>query len=332
MSKDQFTLILDKREGTNVRGAEVGGAVLRGKPFFKPGSTGLAESIKEVLDEGLIHVPAYSFVARRAHVGKEDEAWSKYHDTNAERLTVLDEKGIRGPKGTIYALDIQNGGLFVWNPQRMKDAVERGNLVNYALKLEQGEVNDVLDAMKRNDTEALKQLVHGGNVAFAGDYDGFVEASNAPDFLQGMETTYLVIRPASEAGKLYSGRKDIADQRENPDIVIASGGKAPAGKMIDQAEGFGWSQFGAWHDDYKNVNTGRVVCLYGGNNGGVAGNRSMNNGGRPVGVAPEALDAFYKQKDVDPLSVIVNQAMRTFQPVKVGEGVLLYVPGVALNQ
>ena len=328
---DDFAVILDKRAGTSVRGAKVGGAVLRGKPVYGSGNTGLADSIKEVLDAGLIHVPTYRLVAGRAFVGKEDEAWSEYHDTNAERITALDEKGIMGAKGTVYALDIQNGGLFVWNPQRIKEAVEGGNLVNYAIQLEQDEVNAVLDAMKRNDTEALKQIVHGRNVAFAGDYDGFVEASASPDFIQGVDTTYLVIRPATEARQIYSGRKAIGEQRENPDLVIASGGKAPAGKMLDQAEGFGWGQFGAWNDGYENNNTGRVVFLNS-DYDGVLGDRGMHWDGRPVGVAPEALDAFYKQKDIDPLAVIVNQAMRTAKPVQHGEGVVLYVPNVQLKQ
>lgn len=283
MSDDNFSVILDKREGHSVNGAEVGGAVLRGRPIFREGSTGLADSIRDVLDSGLIHLPTYRLVAGRGFVGKEDEAWSQYHDTNAERITALDEKGIMGAKGTVYALDIQNGGLFVWNPQRIKEAVEGGKLVNYALQLEQDEVNTVLDAMKRNDTGALKQIVHGRNVAFAGNYDGFVEASAAPDFIQGTNTTYLVIRPAEEARKLSSDYQKISAQRENPDLVIASGGKAPLGKMLDQAEGFGWSKFGALHDGYNNNNAGHVVCLYS-DNDGVNGNRNMNNNGRPVGI------------------------------------------------
>ena len=306
MPNEDFTVMLDKREDHNVKGAELGGAVLRGKPIYRTGNTGLADSIKEVLDAGLILAPTYSLVAGREFAGKEDEAWSQYHDTNAERITALDEKGIRGAKGTVYALDIQNGGLFVWDPQRIREAVEGGNLVNNALQLEQDEVNAVLDAMKKNDTEALKQIVHGGNVAFAGDYDGFLEASASPDFIQGMDTTYLVIRPATEARELYSGRTDISTQRKNPDIIIASGGKAATEKMLDQAEGFKWSQFGAWHDGYNNNNTGRVVCLSG-DDTGVDAYGHVYSVGRPVGVAPEALDAFYKAKITDPLVFKVHE-------------------------
>ena len=331
MANDDFTVMLGMKDAVKLRGLTIPGHPLMGKSFYRTGNTGLADSIKAVLDEGLIHVPTYSLVAGRAFVGKENEAWSQYHDSRAERITALDEKGIMGAKGTVYSLDIQNGGLFVCNPQRIKEAVEGGKLVNYAIQLEQEEVNAVLDAMKKGDTAALKQIVHGGNVAYAGDFKGFVEASDAPGFIQGMDTTYLVIRPATEARQLYSGRTDINVQSENPDIIIASGGKAPAGRMLDQAKGFEWEKFGAWHDGYDNNNTGRVVCLDYGDDG-VLGGRNLYGDGRPVGIAPEALDAFYKQKNVEPLTVIVNQAMRTSRPVQHGDGAILYVPNVQVRQ
>lgn len=293
MPNDGFTCILDKRDGVNLRGFEEGGVILRGKPVYRGGSTGLADSIKEVLDKGLIHVPTYRLVAGRAFVGEEGENWLQYYDSNAERITAIDQSGIIGAKGAVYVLDIQNGGLFVWNPQRIREAVEGETLVNHALKLEQSEIDAVLDAMKRNDAEGLRQIVHGRNVAFAGNYDGFLEASASPDFVQGMDTTYLVIRQADEARNLYSEFRDISAQRENPDLVIASGGRAPLAMMLDKAKGFGWRQFGAWHDSYKSENTGRVVGLadidY-----GVDGNRFLDSDSCQVGVAPEALGAFYE--------------------------------------
>ena len=68
--------------------------------------------------------------------------------------------------------------------------------------------------------------------------------------------------------------------------------------MLDKALGFGWGEFGSWHDGYDNNNTGRVLFL---GDFGLGGSGSLDgNLGRSVGVAPEALDAFYKQKDVNP--------------------------------
>lgn len=308
MSNDDFTVMLDRREGISFRGAELGVAVLRGMPVFKEGATGVADSIDAVLRSGLTHVPTYRLIAGRAFAGENEPAWSEWHGSNAERITAHDVKGILGEKGAVYALDIQNGGLFVWNPQRIREAVNGKQLVNRALQLGQEEVDGVLDAMKRNDYAGLKQIVHGRDVAFAGDYKGFLEASASPDFIRGVETTYLVFRPAEEAWQLHSGRKSIVEQRENPDLIIASGGKIPLGAMLDMASSFGWREFGSWHDGYDKNNMGRVLFLYD-DYYGLYGDGSLNSsGGRSVGVAPEALDAFCRQKDKDvhPLAVIVE--------------------------
>lgn len=331
MGNDDFTVMLDKREGIGVRGAEFGGAVLRGMPFLKEGVTGVADSIDAVLSSSLIHVPTYRLIAGRAFAGENEGAWSEWHDSNAERITAHDEKGILGAKGAVYALDIQNGGLFVWNPKRIREAINGRKLVNYALQLGQGEVDGVLDAMKRNDYAGLKQIVHGRDVAFAGDYKGFLEASARPDFVKGVETTYLVLRQAEEARQLPSERKSIAEQRENPDLIIASGGKRPLGNMLDKASSFGWEKFGSWHDGYNKNNTGRVLFLSDHGNG-LLGYDYLDDFGRSVGVAPEALDAFYRQKDVNPLEVIVSQARRTGKPVQHGDGVIIYVPSVQVRE
>jgi len=307
MSDNGFTVSLDKIEPISIKGTELSGDVLQGKPIYRKGSTGLADALDAVTAYGLITVPPYRLISGRAFAGKDEQAWTDYHDTKAERIIALDKKGIMGgAKGDVYVLDIQNGGLFVSNPQRIRDAIKSNKLFNYALKLRQGEVNDVLDAIANKDTDALKDLIHGGNVAFAGDYNGFLEASASPDFIQE-DTTYTVIRPIREA-IVYSGEKDIGEQRENPDLVIVSGGKAALGKMLDQAKEFGWRRFATWNDDYNNINTGRVVCL-GRNNVGIIGGRHMNSSGRPVGVDPDTLNAFYKLKHAHARSLtdIVDQ-------------------------
>ncbi|MFH1649467.1 MAG: hypothetical protein ABIA93_02880 [Candidatus Woesearchaeota archaeon] len=337
MANDDFKVMLDKRESHTIQGAELGGASLRGRAFFKKGAAGVAESIDEVISSGLVHVPTYALIRGRAFASGNDSAWNEWHDSKAERLTLYDESGILGKEKELYAVDIQNGGFFVWNPQRIRDAVTEGKLVNYGLQLEQSEVDSVLDAVKRKDYEGLKQILHGGSVAFAGGYDEFVEASDVPGFIKGVDTTYIVFRSADEARELSSGRSSIAKQRASPDLIIASGGRKRLGEMFDVAEkpeqegGLGLKEFGAWNDGYKNRNVGRVVVLddydY-----GVDGNLNLYGNGRSVGVAPEALDAFYTQKDVDPVVLKVNQAMKTLKPVDYDNGVLLYVPSVRVQE
>lgn len=302
MTNDNFTVILDKKEGHKVRGAEVGGASIYGKPFYRTGSTGTADSIEAVLssvnpDARLIHVPTYSLIKGRGFVDKENEAWSEWHDSRAEVITALDEKGILGNKGASYVLDIQNGGLFVWDPGRIKDAVNSGSLVNGALQLEQKEIDYVLVALKRKDTNALNQIVHGINMVYAGDFKGFLEASTASDFTQGMKASYIVVTPVEDARKIPSGYKKIAEQRTNPKLIIHSAGKRNLNTMLNQVEKFGWETFGAWHDGYKNNNTGRLVVLsYDGY--GILGYDDLSTCGRSVGVAPEALDAFYNRENI----------------------------------
>ncbi len=298
MADDGFTVTLDRREGQNVKGFETGSAVLKGKPVNKKGSTGLADSIEAVLDSGLIHVPTYRLIGGRAFAGKDDDIWSHYYESRAERITAYDEKGILGAQGAVYTIDIQNGGLFVWNPQRIREAVNGGKLVDSALQLTPEEIDNLLDAINRKDYNGLKQIVHGGDVAFAGDYKGFLEASKSPDFIKGMDTTYLVVRPEVEAIK----HQDVStNQRYDPDLVIASGGSAPLSRMLEQGGRFGWWQFGPWNYGYQDYNSGRIVWLgfglySGGDRGGLVGYVDLDKSGRTVGVAQEALDAFYKKK------------------------------------
>jgi len=295
MPKNDFTVLLDKREGTEVEGVSVGDAILRGKPFYMPGSTGLADSIDAVVNAGLIHVPTFGLIAGRAYADKEEEAWQHWHDSKAERITALDEKGILGEKGVVYVIDIQNGGLFVWNTDRIREAVKGGSLVNGAIQLNQEEINPLLDAIKGKDYDRLKQIIHGIDVVFAGNYGEFVDASKAPDFLRGMNASYVVVRTAEEARKLGSGLKDISSQRKNPELIIPSGGEEALKRMLDRAQEFGWKQFGAWNDGYQRHNLGRVACLDDSNDGVYCG-ISLNASGRSVGVAPVALEVFYKKE------------------------------------
>jgi len=318
---NEFTVLLAQKEGQSARGLEAGGVSLHGQPFHRTGNMGLVESLEAVAEAGLLLAPTYALVAGRAFAGKDSPAWQEYHDSRAERLTLLDANGVMGNKGDVYVADVQNGGLFVHDPSSIRAAVTDGTLVNRALKLEQKEVDAFLDAYKRNDATGLSQLVHGERFAFAGNYAAFLDASQAPGFLAGMDATYVVLRPVAEARALTSDYQSTESQKDNPDIIIASGGKAAAEKMLDKVTEFEWEQFGSWHDGYKNPNTGRVVDLYI-RDGGVSGCRGLDIDGHGVGVAPEARAAFFSGKVIDPLALKVEEAMRG-SPVDHADGVPL---------
>src|SRR3989338_4814775 len=318
---NEFTVLLAQKEGQSARGLEAGGVSLHGQPFHRTGNMGLVESLEAVAEAGLLLAPTYALVAGRAFAGKDSPAWQEYHDSRAERLTLLDANGVMGNKGDDYAADVQNGGLFVHDPSRIRAAVTDGTLVNRALKLEQKEVDAFLDAYKRNDTAGLNQMLRGERFAFSGNYAAFLDASQAQGFLAGMDATYVVLRPVAEARALKSDYQSTESQKDNPDIIIASGGKAAAEKMLDKAVGFEWTQFGSWHDGYKNANTGRVVDLLS-RNYGVHGNWDLGFNGYCVGVAPEARAAFFSGKVIDPLALKVEEAMRG-SPVDHADGVPL---------
>ena len=283
MPDNGFTVLLDKKSD---------GSVLMGKPFHKPCFKGLGDSIDELLNSGLLHVPTFRLIGGGAHAGIEDGVWTG-HDTRAERITAYDRDGILGPQGMVYALDIQNGGLFVWNTRRIMDALKNRAGCRY-MPLDQKEINAVLDGIKRQDYECLKELVHGEKVVFAGDYNEFLKASAASDFAKGMESTYLVLRPAAEARILYPYSVVIDAQRNNPDLIIAAGGVEHLNNLLDKAKGFGWSEIGADHDSYKYLNSGRVVIFFGGPHCCISAVKSLHFGGSSVGVKPEELKAFYR--------------------------------------
>src|SRR3989338_2105881 len=109
----EFTISLDRKEGFESRGHEIGGSVLRGKPIFREGQTGLADSMEALLNDGLVPVPTYRLIGGRAFANEDGPAWQQYHDSLAEGITAHDPKGIIGEKGAVYVLDIQKSFVFV---------------------------------------------------------------------------------------------------------------------------------------------------------------------------------------------------------------------------
>ena len=305
----EFTVLLDRKDGFEFNGLEIHGLSLNGRPFFRKGQTGVADSMEALLKDGKVAAPTYSLIGGRAFAGENEPAWQQYHDSLAERITAFDPKGILGEKGATYALDIQNGGLFVHDHQRIRNAVTNNQLVNRSLQLSQEEVDLVLDAIKRKDYSALKEIVNGQNIVFSGNYGEFQEASAKPNFLDGMSSTYVVVRPADEARRVHSGYLPVDNQRDNRDLIIASGGKERNEKMLDRAKQFKYKEFGSHHDGYQTKNAVRVVGLFG-RYGGLRGSVDLDYIGCFVGVAVEARDAFYEGSTSDSLAAKVNATIR----------------------
>ncbi len=273
------TLLLD--QGLDSEGNEI---IVTSTPFYKPNNTGVADSIHAVQASGLVQAPTYLLVNGRGMADAEDLVWSQWNDTFGERLTVKDKKGILGSNGAIYVVDIQNGGLFAGKPEKIRAAVQRRDLINNAMPLNQREVNEMFDAIKRGDVEYAKQKgwTSADNVHMFTDFGSFRGSSSEETFLRD-NPAYFVVRKVEDAQVNNSGYQNLENQRNNPDLIIPSGGVAPLGKMLDKAEEFGWTQFGSHHDGYKGVNSGRLVVLNNHNNG-VNANNNMNNNGRSSGI------------------------------------------------
>jgi hypothetical protein len=272
-------------------GCNIKESTLRGRLFNFESNNGFTDSFEAIIKENLLPAPTYLLIKHRIHTDFKDASWEKFYDTYAERITVLDEKGIIGTKGELYVLDIQNGGLFTWNTQRIRRAINDNQSIDYGLQLTQDEIDLVLSAMQKKDYASLTELVHGQQVTFSGNYDEFLEASAGPKFIDGMKTTYLVLRPTEEARKIFSKYREVDLQRDDPNTIIASGGKANAEVFLDYLKKE-YPKFNSKHDKYlsKNVGHSLVLMVW---NGGV-NDYYCGQYGRFVGVAQNDLKQFYR--------------------------------------
>ena len=309
------------------KGLDKDGNILevRGTPFYRTGTTGLADGIDAVQRSGLIQVPIYLLGEGRVAAGRDAQAqgniqlalqepvWAQFHDGLAEVDTVVDKKGILGEKGQSYVAKFQNGGLFVNDHQRIRDAVLGRNgkrlTDSNAMPLDQKEVNAFLDVVKSGDANALQQMgfLQGGSVYVFKNFGAFADESARADFLANMPG-YVVLRTSDEARLQGSGYRDISVQRRNQDLAIDFGGVARAGAVLDVAQELGWTQFGAHNDSYSAMG-GRVVYLSNLNNGVYD---RLNGYGRSVGVTPEALEG--RAKIVAPLPLEVKVAQEVPRP------------------
>src|SRR3989338_5068334 len=202
----EATILLGKGLDKDGEGIEV-----RGTPFYRTGTTGLADGIDAIQRSGLIQVPIYLLGEGRVAAGRDaqdqgniqlalqEPVWAQFHDGLAEVDTVVDKKGILGEKGESYVAKFQNGGLFAKDHQRIRDAVLGRNgkrlTDSYAMPLDQKEVNAFLDVVKSGDATALQQMgfLQGGSVYVFKNFGEFADASTRLDFLANLPG-YVVLR------------------------------------------------------------------------------------------------------------------------------------------
>ncbi|MBI3033113.1 hypothetical protein HYY69_06570 [Candidatus Woesearchaeota archaeon] len=296
------------------KGVDKDGNVLevKGERFYRGAQTGVADSIRAVLGAGLFRVPTYMQGEGRiaavqdaqargnVQLALQDPIWGHFGDSYAERLTILDEKGILGQKRQLYVVSLQNAALFSNDHQRIRNAVVNRELVDYALQLTQPEVDTFLEALRdANPTATFKQhdwVKNEGSPVYVfkgqNGFNEFNDASSKDGFLADMPA-YVVVEKAEEARTVPSGRYAVSQQRGNKNLVVDFGGKKQLGKLMDAAEALGYTQFGSYHDGFTIENGGRLVVLDD-HDGGLNGSDYLGSNGGSLGVAPEALVARQK--------------------------------------
>ncbi|MFA6073117.1 MAG: hypothetical protein WC758_03320 [Candidatus Woesearchaeota archaeon] len=314
MNELEFNILLDEQKyRPAVRGFESGHLKLKGARIYSSDSElGGVNSLMAIQKEGLIPVPTYVIMNGRG-LSIEDfmfsdlrpSTWLNWIDTHAERDVIsiserfdLNKFGLK--KSGRYVVDIQNGGLFVNRPEIILDAINNRN--NYNLK--DGAINITKEMKNTLFGEGMVYSWNDGKIElvkpdFMGDYDSFLEASNNSEFLkfkekEGRWPIYVVLRPVNEARKAHRGFESIGLQLNNPDLIIPIGGKVQTRQFFIYAS-LKYNVFKSWNDGYACVDRGRQVFALNLNDG-ISGGITLVKYGGSVGVAPDALRAFYEAK------------------------------------
>src|SRR3989338_2942273 len=193
--------------------------VVEGQLFSMPGErlsyTGVADSIAAVQEADLLRAPTYLVVegdianrtdsvnnGSRPAPGLDYTLSEGFVDTNAEELIVVDQKGILGPRGTLYFISTENVALFSNDHPAIRTAAcNQKSTPSKLLRLTQDQVDGYLEALiDSNSSETFRQrgwVKSPGSrlYIFKGrdQYNKFLEASNTNGFLTDMPA-YVSIR------------------------------------------------------------------------------------------------------------------------------------------
>lgn len=268
-------------------------------PFYKSGSTGVADSIEAVQKASdMIRLPPYGLVIARAVSPKTDALWNQWYDLDEEQIRVSATKSYDGISQGEHRLFLVGSSSFSHDPESIRafvkgkgvlDGKKEVGLTNYSVPLSQGQVDRVL-----GDKIVYVTGVDGKpqerNVDSIMSYDQFLEASADKGFLAD-NGFYVVQFPEAKIQDMNSDYLSIgsSDVRNHPTSIVRSGGKVNWQVMLSNAEDKGWSSFYVGNPDLDQ-NSGRVGILSSPSSGFHANH--VNNHGRSLGVAPEALDAL----------------------------------------
>jgi len=186
-----------------------------------------------------------------------------------EKLVLWDRKGILGKAGARYSVDTQNGGLFLGSKGDLWDRYDDLRAINTCgplMRLNQNEVDEVLDAIQRRDDSYFQETGWAKSTEFH-LFDGFADfrdASEATDFLRS-NPSYTVVREVSKIPTFpeYGGMRSapIKEQAEDQDNLIHTGGIKPFDEVLERsAREFGVKQ-PVHHFQYDGTNKGGIALM-----------------------------------------------------------------------
>src|SRR3989338_6134279 len=200
---------------------------------------------------GMVNVPAHMILEGRIAACKEaatqgdinlafkEPIWQGGFDAFGEMSLLLDKKGIVGRKGRLYKTIFQNGGPTVnsWYHIRHFILGTNGQYSDREIRLEQEEMNQVLDAVKKNDGAALRQMgiLYGGSIYTFRNFNEFAEESARKDFLKDAPG-FVALRP-DLPHSCY--RLKI---QENEDFSLILGSTAQRKAMLDIIKKMKWTR------------------------------------------------------------------------------------------
>jgi hypothetical protein len=255
--------------------------ILKGKTFFSEKKKdgyyiGLAVALQEALD----YVGANGYVATipeliatKLKADKSHDFWQKWYAVHTEENIGIDTKGRFYSTNEPVLVVVNGGGILT--PDRIMKAYDEG-LISNSAKYEPQEFDDLLDG-KLPDGSAIK-LYH---------FDDEIKKG-----VSDLPHRFGVVMPYSMAQGTKSGYHQKKDFMENPLVIARAGGienLEPYYEMAKASDG----DLGCYHPfSGRDAGTpqGRVLFLNGGYDG-LGGYGYLNNGGRFVGVAPEAPSA-----------------------------------------
>ncbi len=263
--------------GVSVGTISLDDIVKKGKTFFSDTQDkgkwiglpiAMEEAINYATSNGIV-VTMPELIAAKIKADKEHDFWKKWHTVYTEESIGIDKKGLFYKKDEPVVVIVNGGGILT--PGRIKQAYADG-LIGNSAQYSEDEFEALLEGRGFDETIHMYKLED-------------IQAGKLPTELPHR---FGVVLPYKTASETSSGH-----QKNTPNNPLALARAA----SLENLEAYynlakdSKDQLGCWHvygsDRDPKQPQGRMLLLYSGDNG-LNGDSDLDDGGRFVGVAPEA--------------------------------------------